>query len=100
MIRIRTKGSMWVLDDGAGRYCRFPLDEGGRERPEWGDERAGVLRDAVWHPMLSWRLADARMVDLAALHGGPPDLVMLRPPGLVIETPEGGPIWAPWPVRL
>jgi len=47
--RVETKGSWWLIDDAGCRYCRFPKTEAGRERPEWGDETAGALRDAVWH---------------------------------------------------
>lgn len=47
--RIESKGSVWMIDNDLRRYCRFPKHEGPRERPEWSDERAGVLQDAIWH---------------------------------------------------
>jgi hypothetical protein len=49
IIRVETLGSWWLIDEVNLRYCRFPKTEGGRERPEWGDERAGMLQDAIWH---------------------------------------------------
>lgn len=49
IIRIETEGSWWLIDEANLRYCRFPKTEGGREHPEWGNEDAGRLQDAVWH---------------------------------------------------
>lgn len=54
--RVDTVGSSWWLDDDAGQYLRLPRNEAPRERPEWSDARAGVLQDAVWHPMVAWRI--------------------------------------------
>ena len=51
-----SKGSNIWLDDAAMEYLRLPKGETPRERPEWSDERAGALQDAVWHPMLEWRI--------------------------------------------
>lgn len=47
--RVESHGSMWMIDNDLRRYCRFPKHEGPREKPEWSDERAGKLQDAVWH---------------------------------------------------
>ena len=57
MNRIVTAGSVWLIDEN--RYCRMPLDEHGRERPEWGNAEAGVLQDLVWHPLDWWLIAPA-----------------------------------------
>lgn len=48
--RIESKGSIWWFDEQAREYLRLPRVEQPRERPEWSDERAGALQDAVWHP--------------------------------------------------
>ena len=53
---VETNGSVWWLDDGDMTYMRLPKSEMPRERAEWSDERAGVLQDAVWHPMTGWRI--------------------------------------------
>jgi hypothetical protein len=58
LTRVQSRGSLWVLDEDLLRYCRFPLNEAPRERPEWGSADAGALQDAVWHPYVSWRLSD------------------------------------------
>lgn len=49
MRRIETVGSVWVIDDDLGRYCRFPKSEAPRLNPKWGGPEAGLLQDAVWH---------------------------------------------------
>lgn len=54
--RVVTRGSYVWLDGTAMEYLRLPLGETPRERPEWSDERAGVLQDAVWHPMTGWEI--------------------------------------------
>jgi hypothetical protein len=59
MVRVETVGSVWLIDETEGRYCRFPLEEKPRERAEWGDERAGDLQDLVWHDFAGqWRIDD------------------------------------------
>lgn len=55
-IRIETQGSVFEIDEDDLRYRRFPKQEAPRERPEWSDDRAGVLQDFVWHPYLSWEI--------------------------------------------
>lgn len=86
MIRIRTKGSMWVIDEGAKRYCRFPLDEGGREHPWWGNEEAGALQDAVWHDYETWQITRNRQWEVEG-------------EWLRFDGPEG-PVNAPFPEVL
>lgn len=55
--RVETLGSLWMIDNDLRRYCRFPKHEAPRERPEWSDERAGRLRDSVWHDFAgSWEV--------------------------------------------
>ena len=49
VVRVETLGSIFVIDEDLERYCRFPLQEGPRERPEWGGPDAGDLQDLVWH---------------------------------------------------
>ena len=44
------------IDDDLLRYRRLPKHEMGRERPEWSDERAGILQDAVWHTFERWEI--------------------------------------------
>lgn len=51
-----TKGSNVWLDDTAHEYLRLPRTEHPREQADWSDDRAGVLQDAVWHPMIDWRI--------------------------------------------
>lgn len=55
-VKVETLGSFFWLDESAMAYARLPKHEAPRERPEWSDERAGVLQDAVWHPMVAWRI--------------------------------------------
>lgn len=40
--RVVSVGSIWLLDEAAGRYMRMPKTEGPRERLDWGDERAAA----------------------------------------------------------
>ena len=49
IVRVESLGSVWEIDENLNRYRRFPKTETGREKPEWSDERAGALQDAVWH---------------------------------------------------
>jgi hypothetical protein len=51
-------GSIWLLDEAGGRYMRMPNTEAPRERPEWGDERAGACQDGVWHGLDAWWRCD------------------------------------------
>jgi len=108
--KVETRGSLWWFDDTAHEYLRLPRVEQPRERPEWSDERAGVLQDAVWHPMLGWRI-DAPDIDLDALvahyeKAFDPDIAYLLAsrhaaearnvtPGLMIDLPDGTTTWAP-----
>ena len=55
---------MFVVDEGAQRYCRFPLHEGPRADPDWGGPNAGPLQDAVWHPYMQWAIKDNYLVFL------------------------------------
>lgn len=57
--RIETMGSIFEIDEDDLRYRRFPKHEGPREKPEWSDERAGALQDAVWHPYIEWEFEPA-----------------------------------------
>lgn len=58
MVRIEGLDSIWRFDDVAGRYMRTPRVEAPRERPEWGDERAGACQDFVWHDLDTWWITD------------------------------------------
>lgn len=60
MIRVRTLGSVFEIDEALGRYRRMPREERPRERPEWGGPDAGPLRDFAWLPMgeEGWRIDD------------------------------------------
>ena len=89
-----TKGSHVWLDDAAGEYLRLPKTEGPRERAEWSDERAGPLQDAVWHPMVAWRIGPH-----PAAAQRPQDRRFPRPDGLMIDylDPNGTPRTAWFP---
>jgi hypothetical protein len=67
---------MWELFETEHAYRRSPLNEGGREKPEWGGPEAGPLQDYVWHPFTSWDVDDVF---------------------LWIELPDGGHLHAPFP---
>lgn len=59
MNRVESEGSLWLLDDEQGRYCRMPKQEGPRWSPpekDWGGETAGPLQDLKWHPMSGWEI--------------------------------------------
>lgn len=90
-VKVETRGSLFWLDDEAGEYLRLPKHEKPRERPEWSDERAGPLQDAVWHPMNAWR------IEPIPTHG--PNHCCPHCPGLLIEYGEPGDLektlWAP-----
>lgn len=86
MKRIETLGSIWVIDEGCNRYCRFPKTEAGRERPEWGNAEAGLLQDAVWHDYDHWEIKPEEWTE--------------RPPRLVIRQTDGRSISAPYPAVL
>ena len=62
--RVESVGSVWFFDAANQRYMRMPNHEGPRERPEWGDSRAGACEDHVWHAASDWWACDGdrRMV--------------------------------------
>lgn len=67
MRRVVTDGSVWLLDEPAGRYLRMPRDE--QPRPHgWGDATAGPLQDITWHPMARWEVRDLRGVPHLLIH--------------------------------
>lgn len=78
-VKIESIGSFWWFDEATHEYMRLPKNEMPRERPDWSDERAGVLQDAVWHPYVSYSI-------------GP---VSLHMSGLFIEQPDGQVSFAP-----
>lgn len=78
-VRVETWGSYWWFDETAKEYLRLPKAESPREKPEWSDERAGVLQDAVWHPYESFEVDE---------DGWPR-------PGLFITQPDGRRSFAP-----
>lgn len=95
-VTVETLGSFFWIDDTLSRYTRLPKHEAPRERPEWSDERAGVLQDAVWHPMVAWRIGtvpadQAKFEAMRDIIEGDPErywMVALRPPPsdtLIIE---------------
>lgn len=107
-MRVETKGSFWWLDESAHEYMRLPKHEAPRERPEWSDERAGVLQDAVWHPFERWAIGkhpsyrpDGQLVEVPDPRSpdNPPIMVrVLDDPieGLMIWPPgDDDPLWAP-----
>lgn len=108
-IKVETKGSFFWLDEAAGEYLRLPKEERPRERPEWSDERAGALQDAVWHPMVGWRIGPFPLVQpdfekyleqygdpfLAAAAFRAHERSVDATGGLLIDTPEGQTTWAP-----
>lgn len=55
---VATLGSYWEFDEENKRYRRAPRGEGKRENPAWGDERAGIMEDQVWHPYSRWDTQD------------------------------------------
>lgn len=59
--RVESIGSVWWFDEAAGEYLRLPRNEQPREHPEWSDERAGALQDAVWHPYADVSFTHGRM---------------------------------------
>ncbi|MGH1490555.1 MAG: hypothetical protein ACRBK7_14390 [Acidimicrobiales bacterium] len=92
---VATKGSNVWLDGTAGEYPRLPLGEAPRERPEWSDDRAGVLQDAVWHPMTGWRVGPAPSHDPDGL--GYCRWACDHCPGLMIDYPsESGEVETAW----
>jgi hypothetical protein len=50
MIRVESRGSIWLIDQDLGRYMRLPKHEIPRD-PEWS---LGWLSDLEWHPFESW----------------------------------------------
>ena len=60
---VETQGSIWHIDEDLNRYRRFPKEEKPREKPEWSDEQAGPLQDAVWHDFTgTWWLTHTHLV--------------------------------------
>lgn len=54
-------GSVFLLDEDRGCYCRMPKHEGPRLSPpgeDWGGEGAGILEDLRWHPMERWEIVE------------------------------------------
>ena len=54
LTRVVGVASVWLFDDVELVYMRLPRMEGPRERPEWGDVRAGGCQDNVWHALDDW----------------------------------------------
>ena len=50
--------SIWHFIECANRYHRRPLTP--RERPEWGDERAGPCEDHKWHRYVHYWVTEDR----------------------------------------
>ena len=55
-LEIETLGSFWFFNEKEKLYLRAPKHEGSRLNPAWGDKRAGILQDLVWHPYHNWCL--------------------------------------------
>ena len=81
-IHIVTAGSNVWLDETTMTYLRLPVNEAPRDRPEWGDHRAGPLQDNVWHPMISWRIGPHPLHDWEGRCG---HHLCTACPGLMIE---------------
>ena len=62
-VKVESRGSFWWIDENLNQYLRLPKTEAGRERPEWGNTEAGLLRDAHWHDFTGeWEIsADGRL---------------------------------------
>jgi hypothetical protein len=56
VIKIESKGSIWTIDEDLKKYMRMPKHEQPREKPQWGDHRAGALQDFVWHEYEKWEI--------------------------------------------
>lgn len=110
-VRVETVGSVWWFDETTHEYLRLPREEKPREKPEWSDERAGPLQDAVWHPYVRWETGkhpgynpDGRLVEVPSRDGLLPAIVrVLDDPreGLIIWTADGDNeaiVWAPLPL--
>jgi hypothetical protein len=96
-IKYVTKGSVVWLDEAQLRYLRLPKVEGPRDRPEWSDERAGALQDAVWHPYTSWSVGPYPNHGAGAVGEQGCGLWPFcgNCPGLLITTPGGSQLWLP-----
>jgi hypothetical protein len=87
-VHVVTVGSNWWLDESTGEYLRLPLREEPRERPEWGDERAGALQDATWMAFSSWRIDKERLWidgELGQLSAPLPQVVGADGPAAAVE---------------
>lgn len=74
-LKIETNGSFWFFDEVNRKYLRMPKQEGPRERPEWGDERAGRLQDLYWHDYDRWEVINGKLI----IHFEDDDRVVFAP---------------------
>jgi hypothetical protein len=54
LVRVESRGSVWIFDTIDKTYVRMPKDEKPREHPAWGSADAGALQDFVQHPYVSY----------------------------------------------
>lgn len=82
MIKVETRGSLWLIDQDLGRYLRTPKQEVPRD-PEWS---LGWLKDLEWHDFETWYIS-SESFGAEDVHG---TLYLYAPPTLVIQ-PCGSP---------
>jgi hypothetical protein len=94
--RVVSLGSVWDFDAAASGYRRMPLREAPRERPEWGDERAGPCEDFIWHALVdAWITDDGERlvivpVDFAAFYAPMTEDAATRSFHLALEVASHG----------
>lgn len=69
-VHVTTLGSDWWFDEANKEYLRMPLGATPRERPEWGDARAGALQDGTWLPYYSWGVGSDSVLRISGPAGG------------------------------
>jgi hypothetical protein len=82
VIKVESRGSMWLIDHDLGRYLRMPKEEVPRN-PEWS---LGTLEDLVWHDYESWWIS----YESFGAKDATGTLFLYAPPTLVIR-PSGSP---------
>lgn len=99
-IKVESKGSYWWFDELNHKYMRLPKQEAPREKKEWGNEKAGVLQDAIWHDYESWGFTPMLSSRDLLVYESVGELPEPTEFDLKIVVPSGEVITAPYAARL
>ncbi len=90
-----TMGSYWWVNTDEKMYLRSTKGEIPREKPEWGNAKAGPLQDFVWHPYVEHSISECYLYPDHVDFSGFDDDTAPCCPHLRIVLPDGRAIFAP-----